>query len=124
MRKAPFVALLFAAAALLAACTSTPRTDQIKFGVWASEQGLWDEAVFRWKHALKDDPGSAAAHNNLGVAYEKKGLFEEALKEYEAALKLAPRNEYVKSNYDACKEILQPAKAGAEGTPADAKKKK
>ncbi len=70
------------------------------------------------------EPDSAAAHNNLAVAYEKKGLFDEALKEYEAALKIAPNNTYVKSNYENCKEMLKipnPA-AGAKGP--DEKKKK
>lgn len=87
------------------ACSQAP--DQIRFGIWASQNNLWDEAIFRWKKAIQADPRSAAAHNNLGVAYEKKGLFDDALREYEAALKLDPENKYVKSNIQNCKENIQ-----------------
>ncbi len=101
-------------------CSRTP--DQIRFGVWASQNNLWDEAIFRWKKALEADPGSAAAHNNLGVAYEKKSLFQEALKEYEAALKLAPQDKYVKSNYQNCKENIRAAAEDEKKKGTDAKK--
>jgi Flp pilus assembly protein TadD len=104
-------AAALAAALLLTACASTqtaPRpSDQLAFGVWASQNNLWDEAIFRWKKALEANPSSVAAHNNLGVAYEKKGLFKEALAEYEAALKLSPDNSHVKSNLKKCKENIQ-----------------
>ena len=102
-------------------CSRTP--DQIRFGVWASQNNLWDEAIFRWRKVLEADPGSAAAHNNLGVAFEKKGLFQEALKEYEAALKRAPQDKYVKSNYQNCKENIRAAASEDEKKKAaDAKK--
>jgi len=101
-------------ALFLANCSSSSVGDQVKNGIWASEKNLWDEAVFRWKKALLADPNSVAAHNNLAVAYEKKGLYDEALKEYEAALKLEPENSYVKSNYQNCKENIQPAKKEKE----------
>jgi Flp pilus assembly protein TadD len=104
-------AAALAAALLLTACASTrtaPRpSDQLAFGVWASQNNLWDEAIFRWKKALEANPASVAAHNNLGVAYEKKGLFKEALSEYEAALKLRPDDSHVKSNLKKCKENIQ-----------------
>jgi Flp pilus assembly protein TadD len=111
-----------AAALIVPGCASRPVADQVKFGVWASQQDLWDEATFRWKKALEANPDSVAAHNNLGVAYERKGLFDEAVKEYELALKLAPKNETVKSNLEKCKENLKPAKPEAEAKKADAKK--
>jgi tetratricopeptide (TPR) repeat protein len=111
-------------AALISAspgCSRTP--DQIRFGVWASQNNLWDEAIFRWRKALQADPNSAAAHNNLGVAYEKKSLFQEALKEYEAALKLTPQDKYVKSNYQNCKENIRAAASDDDKKKApDAKK--
>ena len=119
-------AALFAAvlAALLTASPSCSRTpDQLRFGVWASQNNLWDEAIFRWKKTLQADPGSAAAHNNLGVAYEKKGLFEDALREYEAALKLAPNDKFVKSNYQNCKENIQAAAKEDEKKKAPDEKK-
>jgi Flp pilus assembly protein TadD len=124
MKKRFFWAVLAAAAASILAqgCASRPAGDEIKFGVWASQQNLWDEAIFRWKKALESNPNSAAAHNNLAVAYERKGMFDEALKEYELALKLDPKNESIKSNSDHCKENLQPAKPAAEAKKSDAKK--
>jgi Flp pilus assembly protein TadD len=97
------------AAGLLASSACSQAPDQIRFGIWASQNNLWDEAIFRWKKALLANPGSAAVHNNLGVAYEKKGRFEDALREYEAALKIAPDDKYVKSNYQNCKENIQTA---------------
>jgi Flp pilus assembly protein TadD len=63
------------------------------------------------------------AHNNLGVAYEKKGLFEDALREYEAALKLGPANTFVKSNYQNCKENIQAAAKDEEKKKAPDEKK-
>jgi len=89
-----------------ASCSTSRLEHQLHLGLWASEQGLWDEAVFRWKIFLATNPNSVAAHNNLAVAYEQKGLWEEAIKEYELALKLEPSNSYVKSNYQYCKENL------------------
>ncbi len=111
------------AALLLGACASSPSAKQVRFGLWASRNNLWDEAIFRWKKALEANPRSVSARNNLAVAYERKGLFQEALKEYEAALKMAPNNSYVKSNYQSCKENIQPtAKPGEAKKEADAKK--
>ncbi len=125
MKRVSWWILLAAALAALPGATacSAPRTgNEIRFGVWASERGLWDEAIFRWKKAAAADPRSVAALNNLGVAYEKKGMFDEALKSYEAALKIAPDNTYVKSNYKNCQENIKAAQAPEPGKP-DAKKK-
>lgn len=72
---------------------------QLLFGIQAARQELWDEAIFRWKKAILSNPDSAAAHNNLAVAYEQKGLWEEARKEYEIALKLSPGNDHINANY-------------------------
>jgi len=109
IQKASLVLITAAiAAALFPACASSPGPDSIRFGLWAAQNGLWDEAIFRWTKALEARPDSVVAHNNLGVAYEKKGLFDAAMKEYEAALKIDPQNEYVKSNYKNCKENIQP----------------
>lgn len=84
---------------LLGCAGSMPKT-QMHFGIKAAQSNLWNEAIFRWKRVLEDNPNSAAAHNNLAVAYEKQGLLEEAEKEYEAAIRIAPNNKYVQSNYD------------------------
>jgi tetratricopeptide (TPR) repeat protein len=100
----------FLALALLSACAGPRFTDQIGFGIWAADRDLWEEAIFRWKKVLVQEPRSVAAHNNLAVAYEKKGLWEDARKEYEAALKLDPDNPWVKFNYENFRSHLEPDK--------------
>jgi tetratricopeptide (TPR) repeat protein len=125
MSKTTPAAAAFVLTGLLLAlgCAAHRPGDQIRFGIWAAGHDLWDEAIFRWKKVLSQDPGSAAAHNNLAVAYEKKGLWEEARKEYEAALKLAPENAWVKLNFRKFKENLEPGKAAREEKkPQDEKK--
>jgi Flp pilus assembly protein TadD len=104
------VALAFAALTLAFGCAGPRLADQVGFGIWAADNDLWDEAIFRWKKVLDQDPQSVAAHNNLAVAYEKKGRWEEARKEYEAALKLAPDNPWVRLNLKNFKENLEPEK--------------
>ena len=84
---------------LLSACSSSRSMDQIEFGIKAARLDLWDEAIFRWKKFLQVDPQSAAAHNNLAVAYEKKGLWEEAKEQYELAQKFDPKDKHIISNY-------------------------
>lgn len=88
-------------------CSRPVINQQLQFGIQAAQNDLWDEAIFRWKKVIQSNPNSAAAHNNLGVAYEKKGLWGEALKEYEIALKLSPKSTYIKANYDNFKEYYQ-----------------
>ena len=85
-------------------CSSSFHDEQLQFGIQAAQKDLWDEAIFRWQKVIRSNPNSAAAHNNLAVAYEKKGLLEEAKKEYEIALRLSPENTYIKSNYQSFKE--------------------
>ena len=89
----PFLAISFSS------CTRHLLDNQLLFGIQAAQKDLWDEAIFRWKKVMLANPKSAAAHNNLAVAYEKKGIWEEAKKEYEIAQKLSPENKYIKTNY-------------------------
>ncbi len=98
--------LLIALTLILSGCSRSYKSSQIQFGIFAAQNDLWDEAIFRWKKAVQVNPESAAAHNNLAVAYEKKGLLEEAEKEYETALKLDPKNSYIKSNLENFKKNL------------------
>lgn len=101
-----YVLILIAFTIILSACSRSYKSSQIKFGIFAAQNELWDEAIFRWKKAVQLNPESAAAHNNLAVAYEKKGLLDEAEKEYETALKLNPNNSYIKSNLENFKKSL------------------
>jgi len=121
--SAAAIALALLGMSLLFGCAGPRLADQVGFGVWAADNDLWEEAVYRWKKVLAQDPQSVAAHNNLAVAYEKKGLWDEARKEYETALKLAPDNPWVKLNFKNFKENLEPGKPGQkEKTVQDEKK--
>ena len=81
------------------ACGPTTYRSQMLFGIQAAQGRMWDEAIFRWQRVLEQDPDSAAAHNNLAVAYERQGRWEDAEKEYQQALALAPENEYIQANF-------------------------
>jgi Flp pilus assembly protein TadD len=80
--------------------------NQLQFGIEAAQHGLWNEAVFRWEKVIAADPNSAAAYNNLAVAYEKLGRFEEAEKAYQRALALDPDHEHIQANFKRFQENL------------------
>ncbi len=92
---------------VLSHCSSAIRSNQIEFGIIAAQRGLWEEAIFRWKKEVQSNPNSAAAHNNLAVAYELKRNWDEAKKEYELALKLSPDNSHIKTNFENFKKNLE-----------------
>ncbi len=96
--------LLVPLAFILSGCASSLKQSEMAFGIKAAQAELWDEAIFRWNKVVMSNPKSAAAHNNLAVAYEKKGLLEDAEKEYRIAQTLEPNNKYVQSNYEKFKK--------------------
>jgi Flp pilus assembly protein TadD len=83
---------------------------QVEFGIQVARQGLWYEAIFRWKKAVELDPQNASARNNLGVAYEQSGEFELAEGEYERALELDPESVYIRQNYELFREAYEKRK--------------
>jgi len=107
MHKECFVLLLLFFSVLITSCSQPQPKTQLQFGILAAQKDLWDEAIFRWKKVIQSDPNSAAAHNNLAVAYEKKGLWEEAEREYETALKLKPNHDFITANYEKFKSRLE-----------------
>ena len=107
MRPNVFLAFVSLSLPLAAACRLPLASKPLMNGVAAARADSWDEAVRQWKKALDLGPDSAAAHNNLAIAYEKQGAFEEARKEYEAALRLDPGNAVIKDNYERFKARLE-----------------
>jgi Flp pilus assembly protein TadD len=89
--------------ALVAAAACTPpgvvtTRDYNRFALHAQEEGLWREAEYRLRQALRENPNDARLHNNLAVALEALGELEEAHAEYQAALKLDPGNDAYRHN--------------------------
>lgn len=78
---------------------------QVEFGISVAQRGLWREAIYRWLRAVDIDPTYAAAHNNLGIAYEHEGDLDKARAAYEKAIELEPDNTFIKQNYELFKEI-------------------
>lgn len=103
---------------ILSSCSSGIKNNQIQFGILAAQKGLWNEAVFRWKKVVQSNPDSAAAHNNLAVAYENSGQWDKAKIEYETALKLSPNNSHIKANVENFKKNTE----GQEKDKKDEKK--
>ncbi len=79
--------------------------EQVEFGIKVAQNGLWKEATFRWEKATQIDPTYAEAWNNLAIGYEHQGRFEDAERAYQRALTLAPKNAYIRQNYELFKEI-------------------
>ena len=84
--------------------------EQVEFGIKVAQNGLWNEALYRWEKATKLDPTYAAAWNDLAIAYEHEGRFDDAKNAYEKALELDPKNQMIRQNYDLFKEINDRAK--------------
>ena len=83
----------------------TKSKEQVEFGIKVAQNGLWNEALYRWQKAVQLDPTYAAAWNNLAIAFEHEGKFDDAKKAYEQALQLDPKNLMIRQNYDLFKEI-------------------
>jgi tetratricopeptide (TPR) repeat protein len=104
MRNIVRALVLLLALSLIAGC-GTRRLDmtlpesQVRVGVRAAQDNLWREALFRFQRAVELSPQSAAAYNNLAVAYEGTGEFEKARAAYMEALRLDRSNEHIQRNY-------------------------
>lgn len=108
------VVLFFSAfvliASVVAANDRAKAKEQVEFGIKVAQNGLWNEALYRWKRAVDLDSTYAAAWNNLAIAYEHEGRFEEAKQAYDKALQLDEKNMYIRQNYDLFKEINERTK--------------
>ncbi|MBI2214943.1 MAG: tetratricopeptide repeat protein [Acidobacteria bacterium] len=101
----------FALTLALAGCASGPDTTtaqgQMTIGSRAARQGLWREAMFRYRKAVQIEPANAMALSNLGVAYESEGDFENAREAYLKALQSDRANPYIQKNYSRFSEFYQ-----------------
>jgi tetratricopeptide (TPR) repeat protein len=94
--------------------------DQLRFGVDMAQQGLWSEALFRFKQAERLTDGEhAAIANNIAVALEALGQFDEALDYYRRALRIEPNNQGLKRNYARFAEFYQSYKPEGEEPASD-----
>jgi Flp pilus assembly protein TadD len=103
MKRAISWALAAVVLIALAACARPMSLRTLKAGVAAALADDWDAAVRHWTEAVRLDPASPAAHNNLAVAHEKRGDWEAARAEYEEAVRLAPDDLAIRTNYAAFK---------------------
>lgn len=102
---ASVLVLLSLSAASAAADARGDAKKQVEFGIAVAQRGLWREAIYRWLRAVQIDPTYAAAHNNLGIAYEHEGELNKARAAYEKAIEIEPENTFIKQNYELFKEI-------------------
>lgn len=66
--------------------------DYINQGNQLVTQGRWDEAIKAYKEAIKRDPNSGVAYNQLGVALSNQGRWDEAIEAYRQATILRPQD--------------------------------
>lgn len=109
--------LTFGCASAQGATTSSTR-QQLDFGVKMAEQGLWNEAVFRFEQARTLDPRNVRVLNNLAISYEAVGRFDDALATYRSALEVDANERRVRQNYTRFLEFYQSFKVRKAAPPA------
>jgi len=62
-----------------------------------AEQGKYDEAISRYREALRIRADYADAHYNLGNALSKVGKVQEAIEHHKAALRITPHDVKIRS---------------------------
>jgi protein O-GlcNAc transferase len=90
-------------------------------------QGKVDQAIARFMQALQLKPDLAAAHFNLGTAYERKGALVEAIAAYRGAIEDKPEGRYylslglVYKKKGMVDEAIDAYLKAAEASPTDAR---
>jgi len=62
------------------------------------QAGYWRNTVTLFEHTLAISPDNYLAHNNLGIALEKRGRLEEAALHYQRAIELRPSHAQAHNN--------------------------
>jgi tetratricopeptide (TPR) repeat protein len=70
----------------------------ICLGLTRQQLGYWKDSVTLYRHALASTGNNYMAHNNLGVALDKKGLTDEAISQYQQAIRIKPK--FVLAHYN------------------------
>jgi curli biogenesis system outer membrane secretion channel CsgG len=70
-------------------------SERLKRGVDYAKSGGWDMSIEEWEQAVQQNPDSAPAHYNLGVAREAQGQLERAQEHYKKAARIDPDKLYV-----------------------------
>lgn len=65
-----------------------------------------DMTIARYESSLMLNPDDAEAHNNLGIAYDKRGMTEKALEHFNAALRLQPYRAEIYNNLGNAYDVL------------------
>lgn len=55
---------------------------------------VWRDPLTFWSKTVEDSPGSARAHNNLGMIFHQEGKTDSAIREFQTAVALEPDPEY------------------------------
>jgi hypothetical protein len=76
---------------------SAPVDQQLSRGATYATNGNWELAREAWEEAVRVAPSSAAAHYDVGVAYEQQGLLDKAREHYDLAARLRPDPVYVRA---------------------------
>jgi tetratricopeptide (TPR) repeat protein len=71
---------------------------QNDLGIALSRAGRREEAIYRFKEALRITPSSAGARYNLGIELAGAGKLDEAMVQFSEALKLNSHNEQLHNN--------------------------
>jgi protein involved in polysaccharide export with SLBB domain len=70
--------------------TAPEFSEYYESGLALLDSGKFDEAVVKFKQAVKEQPGNVQAHYSLGVAYEKSNKYSEAAESFKRATRLKP----------------------------------
>jgi tetratricopeptide (TPR) repeat protein len=70
----------------------------VLFGVAYGNSGMFEQAIFQEREALRVNPANFSALNNLGYYLYMKGNYPESASTLERALTLDPRSDLVRNN--------------------------
>ena len=87
--------------AAIAALKDAPPDEglQLDLAIAYSKNGNTAEAIEILSRLVKQDPGSAQAHSNLGIAYIQQDRYREAATEFQLALQIDPSDDVVRVSY-------------------------